>query len=204
MTIAQLIFYFFAAIAIGSAILVITLPSPVHSVLSLIVTFFAVACIWMSLQAELLALMLLLVYAGAVMTLFLFVVMMLNMPKLSAQPGKPYWSVIIGMIAFTTTGLLITLLLKSSFHPPHALAPIPSSHQSASLSQIAAPNSIAQLGITLFSDYAYPTEIAGVILLLAMFAAIALVHRPPIKRKIQSPDQQVATDPRKRLRLIKG
>src|SRR3990167_8644544 len=83
----KMIFYFFSAVAVGSACAVIMVRDPVHSVLSLVVTFFAMAAIWMTLQAEFLALILLLVYVGAVMTLFLFVVMMLNVESEVKQSG---------------------------------------------------------------------------------------------------------------------
>src|SRR3990167_8703583 len=103
MTPIQIIFYIFAGIAIGSAIAVITVRNPVRSVLSLVVTFFAMAGIWMILDAEFLSLILLLVYVGAVMTLFLFVVMMLNIDKESKQGG---------FVRYWPFGLLIVLLIS--------------------------------------------------------------------------------------------
>src|SRR3990167_9485443 len=102
MTPIHIIFYLFATIAVGSAIAVITTRNPVHSVLSLVVTFFGMSGVWMILQAEFLSLILLLVYVGAVMTLFLFVVMMLNINKENKRSG---------FVRYLPFGLLLVLLM---------------------------------------------------------------------------------------------
>lgn len=190
----HLIFYVFSAVAVGSAIAVITVRNPVRSVLSLVVTFFAMSGIWMLLRAEFLSLILLLVYVGAVMTLFLFVVMMLNIDTEAKQGG---------FVRYLPFGILIVLLLT-------ALIIIAVGPENFGLLQMPLPaaepanfSNTQQLGLLLYTDYAYAFEIAGVILLAAMIAAIALAYRGPVKRKVQNPGQQVAVRPEDRLRLIK-
>ena len=185
----HIIFYFFAAIAITSAISVITVRHPVRSVLSLVITFFAMASIWMMLQAEFLSLILLLVYVGAVMTLFLFVVMMLDVEREVKQSGFVRY-LPLGMIAI----ILMVGLIVISIWPSHfEMMPNVCSNES----------NTKQLGMALYTVYFYPFEIAGVLLLAAMIAAITLTHRAPTKRKIQNPARQIAVRPEDRIRLIK-
>src|SRR5580704_16042046 len=111
----HIIFYIFAAIAVGSAISVIAVQNPVRSVLSLVVTFFAMAGIWMLLRAEFLSLILVLVYVGAVMTLFLFVVMMLNIDKEDKKRGFVRYLPLGALLIILVTALTITVLLPSYF-----------------------------------------------------------------------------------------
>jgi len=191
----HIIFYIFASLAICSAIAVITARDPVRSVLSLVITFFSMAGIWMLLRAEFLALILLLVYVGAVMTLFLFVVMMLNIDKESKRPS---------FVRYLPIGLLIVLLLMGlmimGVGPAHfgiAQMPLPQALP-------ADYSNTQQLSTLLYTDYAYPFEIAGVLLLTGIIAAITLTHRGPIKRKVQNIDQQNAAQAKDRVRLIKG
>ncbi|OGT38799.1 MAG: NADH:ubiquinone oxidoreductase subunit J [Gammaproteobacteria bacterium RIFCSPHIGHO2_12_FULL_37_14] len=188
------IFYIFSAIAVGSGIAVITARNPVRSVLSLVVTFFAMAGIWMLLRAEFLSLILLLVYVGAVMTLFLFVVMMLSIVKEAKHSG---------FVRYLPVGLLIVFLLLVMILMtvgPHyfgiAQMPLP-------LVEPANYSNIQQLGELLYTDYAYPFEIGGVVLLVAIIAAITLTHRGPVQRKVQHPAKQINIDPNDRVRLIK-
>src|SRR3990167_10483440 len=180
------IFYIFSAIAVGSGIAVITARNPVRSVLSLVVTFFAMAGIWMLLRAEFLSLILLLVYVGAVMTLFLFVVMMLSVEQEKKHSG---------FVRYLPVGLLIVVLLVglvmlafSQALPVATVTPVE-------------VNNTQQLGWLLFTDYAYPFEIAGVLLLAAIVAAIALTHRVPHARRSQRIDEQVRVNPKTRIRL---
>lgn len=194
LTFLQFIFYVFAAVACASAVSVITVRNPVHSVLSLVVTFFAMAGVWMTLRAEFLALILLLVYVGAVMTLFLFVVMMLNIDIENKRSG---------FVRYLPFGIIVVLLLLGLMVA--AVGP-----QYFGLTQMPAPqaepanySNIQYLGYLLYTDYAYPFEIAGVILLAAIIAAITLAHRGPHKRKVQHPNAQIAVRPEDRVRLIK-
>ncbi len=190
----HIIFYIFAAAAVCSALAVITLPNPVHSVLSLVVTFFSMAVIWMLLRAEFLSLILLLVYVGAVMTLFLFVVMMLNITKESQRSGFVRYFPFGVIIVLILIGLSIVALGPDYF----GLAILPSPQP-----EPANYSNIQHLGEVLYTDYAYPFEIAGVLLLAAIVAAITLTHRAPKRRKVQNPGEQVAVRPEERVRLIK-
>jgi len=190
----HLLFYVFAAMAVCSAIAVITARSPVRSVLSLIVTFFAIAGTWMMLRAEFLSLILILVYVGAVMTLFLFVVMMLNIDRESRISGFVKHVYIGLFVVLVVTGLIINMI-----GTPHL-----------SVMQMPEPpvepadySNIQALGMLLFTDYVYPFEIAGVILLAAIIAAITLAHRKPKNRKAQRPSAQIAVRPEDRVRLVK-
>lgn len=190
----RIIFYVFALIAVCSAVSVITVRNPVRSVLSLVVTFFAMSGIWMMLRAEFLSLILLLVYVGAVMTLFLFVVMMLNIDVEYQRSGfvryLPFGIVVV---------LLMTGLVMAAVGPEYfgfAKVPLPPLED-------ADHSNLAELGRLLFTDYAYPFEIAGVILLAAIIAAITLTHREPRQRKVQNVSDQIAVRPEDRIRLIK-
>lgn len=189
----RVIFYFFSAVAVGSALSVITAINPVRSVLSLVVTFFAMAAIWMILNAEFLALILLLVYVGAVMTLFLFVVMMLNIDKADKNSGFVRYLSLGAIIMVLFTGLLMVVVGPPYFGISQMPLPIP---------KPADYSNIEQLGNILYTDYVYPFEIAGVLLLTAIIAAITLTHRRA-RRKVQEPAVQIAVRPEDRLRLIK-
>ena len=190
----DIIFYFFAAIAIGSALTVITARHPVRSVLSLVVTFFAMAGIWMLLEAEFLSLILILVYVGAVMTLFLFVVMMLNIDREKRRKGFVNYLPFAILIV-----VLIIGLLEVAFGPHHLkLDNLPVHSMNAG-----GVNNIHKLGSVLYTEYAYPFQIAGVLLLAAIIAAIVLTHRPPTRRKAQNPGDQVSVNPKERVILVK-
>jgi|SRR5579872_3139946 len=194
MTALQIIFYVFAATAVLSALMVIAVKSPVHGVLFLVLTFFASAGIWMLLNAEFLSLILVLVYVGAVMTLFLFVVMMLSMKIVSAQEGFVRYLPFAALIVLLIVGLIIMAV-----NPDHfglANVPLPAAKSSDY-------SNIADLGSVLYTNYAYPFEIAAVLLLTAIVAAIALTHRKPSGRKSQIASQQIAVRRDQRVRLIK-
>lgn len=190
----HIIFYAFAVTAVLSALFVITARNPVRSVLALVVTFFAMSGVWMMLEAEFLSLILVLVYVGAVMTLFLFVVMMLNIETESKQSG---------FVRYLPFGILIVMLLTGITMV--ALAP----HYFSAFNVPAAPmttNTVSNteaLGLLLYTDYVYPFEIAGVILLAAIIAAISLAHRGPVSRRSQNVSQQIAASPKTSLRIIK-
>lgn len=187
----HVIFYFFAAVAIGSAICVITARNPVRCVLFLVLTFFAMAGVWMELQAEFLSLILLLVYVGAVMTLFLFVVMMLNIDREESRGGfvkyLPFGVAVV---------ILLTVMLFVAVGPQDfAAGPAPQLPENY--------NNLTDLGRVLYTDYAYPFEVAGVVLLAAMIASIALTFRGPVRRKSQDPAKQIATRREDSVRLLK-
>lgn len=218
------IFYLFSATAIGSALIVISTRHPVHSVLSLVVSFFSMAGIWMLLRAEFLSLILLLVYVGAVMTLFLFVVMMLSVNKESKQKGFiRYWPFAL-CITLLTTGLIVFALIKIPTQlslpttlpveqmrlSPNLTQPLPSETVTLKTGEVLdisreqlETNNIFSISQVLYTHFAYLFEMAGVILLTAIVAAISLTHRPPSKRKIQHPEKQIAVRPEDRIRLVK-
>lgn len=165
MTALHIIFYIFAFVAFSSALVVITARHPVRSVLALVVTFFAMSGVWMILQAEFLSLILLLVYVGAVMTLFLFVVMMLNVDKeVKASHFTRYLPLGI-LLVVLLIGLIIVTLGPHYF----GLTAIPTPLNSVN-------SNTKQLGLLLYTDYAYPFEIAGILLLAAIIAAISLAQ----------------------------
>lgn len=190
----HIIFYLFAAIAFFSAVSVITMRNPVLSVLSLVVTFFSMSGIWMMLRAEFLSLILLLVYVGAVMTLFLFVVMMINIDKATQQKNT--------FVRYLPFGIVVVLLLVGIMFV--AVGPnyfgVTEAPPPASLP--ADYSNIQNLGALLYTEYAYPFEIAGVLLLAAIIAAITLAYHGPKRRKVQHVSQQVAVRPSERLRII--
>lgn len=189
----HVIFYIFAAIAVGSATNVITAPNPVRSVLSLVVTFFAMACIWMILHAEFLSIILILVYVGAVMTLFLFVIMMLNIRTESGKDSFVRYVPFGVLVALLVTGVLAVVATSPLFSVANLPAPV-------------APdmdyNNLGHLGDALYTTYVYPFEIAGVLLLAAIIAAITLTHRGPRKRKVQTAARQIDINPASRVRLV--
>lgn len=189
----HIIFYAFAAIAVISAVVVITSRNPVHSVLALVITFFSMSGIWMLLRAEFLSLILLLVYVGAVMTLFLFVVMMLNIDKASKHNSFIRYLPLGILVVLLMTGITITTLGPKYFGI--AQMPLPPA-EAANFSNT------QQLGMLLYTDYAYPFEIAGVLLLTAIIAAITLTHRGPVRRRVQNISDQVAATPKTSVRLV--
>ena len=184
----HVIFYLFASIAVLAALLVVTQKNPVHSVLFLVLTFFASAILWLLHEAEFLALILVLVYVGAVMTLFLFVVMMLNSDreKLLA-PGLRILPVGLLVLALFMT-LLLSALPQASFeHPLHALTAV---------------SNTEALGLVLYTDYLAAFELAAVLLLVAIIASITLVHRPAHGSKKQACVKQIMTRREERVTLI--
>jgi len=188
--IEKLIFYFFALVLVFAATRVISVRNPIHAVLFLILAFFSSAAIWMLLRAEFLAVALVLVYVGAVMVLFLFVVMMLDVNVVRLREGFAkylYFGIFVGVVIF----IEIWLVVKS---------------WDAGLTETIVESKIPNtevLGQVLYTVYVYPFEIAAVILLVAMIAAITLTMRPPRKRKVQKPEEQVRVRPQDRIRIVK-
>lgn len=185
----SILFYAFSGVLIFSALMVITIQNPVRSALFLVLGFFASAALWLMLEAEFLALVLVLVYVGAVMTLFLFVVMTINI-DLNAAPIKRYLP--MGMLITTAlVGITTFALIKSN------IGALTATHHAANY------NNTEELGSILYTQYAYPFEIAGVLLLVAIIAAISLSFREQRNRKVQRIEQQIAVKREDRVRLIK-
>jgi len=193
MTAPAVIFYAFAAILVFAALRVITSRNPVHSALWLVLSFFSSAGVWMLLQAEFLAIALVLVYVGAVMVLFLFVVMMLDVNFDKMREGFRGY-IPVG----ATVGVLIlvemALALIGGYLPTGAT---PSPGQTGP-----GYSNTSTLGRQLYTDYAFPFEIAAVILLVAIIAAIGLTHRVRRETKYQNPNEQVKVRSADRLRII--
>ena len=188
-----ILFYIFAAITVIAALRVITARNPVHSALFLVLAFFTAACIWMLLEAEFLAITLVLVYVGAVMVLFLFVVMMLDINI--DQMRRGFWRN-LPVAAFV--GVVIVLELSAVII--HAFSGVRDAD--APVAPAGYSNTKA-LGKLLYTDYVFPFEVAGVILLLAMVAAIALTLRGRKDTKTNDPSVAVRTKASDRIRLVK-
>jgi NADH-quinone oxidoreductase subunit J len=183
-------FYLFALILIFAASRVITVKNPVHAALFLVLAFFSSAAIWLLLHAEFLAIVLILVYVGAVMVLFLFVLMMLD---INIAPLREGFVRHLPIAAFVGVLILLEIILViGAWHQ------VPPPETAAS----ALPNTKA-LGMVLYTDYVYPFEIAAAILLVAMIAAIALTMRPHTRAKHQKPEEQVSVRREDRIRLVK-
>ncbi|MDQ6621105.1 MAG: NADH-quinone oxidoreductase subunit J [Pseudomonadota bacterium] len=185
------VFYALSAIMVFAALRVITNRNPVHSALWLVLSFFTAAGLWLLLQAEFLAIALVLVYVGAVMVLFLFVVMMLdvNYDTLRNQ-FRSYvpLGATVGVLVLVEMGLV----LLGSYAKPVATP----------LVEAPKGGNTHALGLLLYTDYVYPFEIAAVILLVAIIAAIALTHRQRRETRYQDPGQQVKVRPQDRLRIV--
>jgi NADH-quinone oxidoreductase subunit J len=199
MTGVQFLFYGFAAMMVASALLVITVRNPVRAALFLVLTFFATSAIWLLMEAEFLAITLVLVYVGAVMVLFLFVVMMLDINLNRLKEGFIKY-LPIGVGVATIFGGMLTWLLynvqASSFKTVmKTVYPPPAKPMDYSNTK--------ELGEILYTVYVYPFEIAAIILLVAIVAAIALTFRRRPTTKYQNPDQQISVKRADRLRVVK-
>lgn len=191
----QVIFYIFAGLTVASALMVITQNNPVRCVLFLVFTFITSSVIWILAEAEFLALILVLVYVGAVMTLFLFVVMMLNIDVESLKGQfKRYLPLGLILVALLT-GLLMVAIPTGTFKE------IVEVQQSVTATQPAVSNTEA-LGLVLYTDYFLAFELAAVLLLVAIVSAITLVHRGPRHSKRQDVKQQIMTPRNERVKLV--
>lgn len=186
----QIVFYVFAsALLIGGA-MVITVRNPVHAALFLVFTFFCAAALWMMLEAEFLAITLVLVYVGAVMVLFLFVVMMLDINLVSLREGFMRYLPVGILVALAMMALMVFVVTDFKGTP-------------VAMSHGPDYNNTAELGSILYTVYVYPFELAAVILVVAIVAAIALTLRRRPMVKHQEPDSQIAIRKQDRVRIIK-
>ncbi len=190
-------FYLFAFIAVAAAFMVISARNPVHSVLYLILTFFNAAALFLLTGAEFLALILLVVYVGAVAVLFLFVVMMLDVDFAELKAGALQYAPIGAFIGLILAAELIVVL------GGYTLAPQLASTVVAPTPDIATRHNTAALGDILYTDYIYFFQIAGLVLLVAMIGAIVLTlrHKPNVKR--QNISAQVARTPATAIEVVK-
>ena len=194
MGIEKFIFYFFAAMMVFGATMVITVRNPVRAALFLVLTFFASAALWILLEAEFLAITLVLVYVGAVMVLFLFVVMMLDVNLARVKEG------FIRHLPLGAAVAIVTVLMMGWIVGPEHFG----------LDEYAAParkaadySNTKELGELLYTVYVYPFEIAAMVLLVAIVAAIALTLRRRPQTKHQNPADQIAVRRSDRVRMVK-
>jgi NADH-quinone oxidoreductase subunit J len=192
----QILFYAFALVLLASAIGVIGLKNPVHSALCLVVTFFSAAAIWLLLEAEFLAIVLVLVYVGAVMVLFLFVVMMLDVDIEALRSGftRHFWIGLLtaAVVVAEIIGVIVArgygggLDMGGTFQPLAADA-----------------SNTTELGVAIYTRYLYPFELAAMLLLVAIIAAIVLTMRHRRGLKVQDVSAQVAVRREDRVRVLK-
>lgn len=187
------LFYVFSALTIVAALKVITARNPVHAVLFLVLAFFNTAGLWILLQAEFLAIMLVMVYVGAVMVLFLFVVMMLDINVERVRQG--FWkSLPVGVVVALVIIVEMVAVLSGQFfgleNMPGQALPLGYSNTK-------------ELGRVLYTDYAYPVELASVILLVAIIAAVMLTLRRRMGTKTMNPVDQIAVRSQDRIRIVK-
>jgi NADH-quinone oxidoreductase subunit J len=191
MVFADYIFYFLAAILLFAAVRVITTRNPVHAALHLVLAFFTAAGIWLLLEAEFLAIALVLVYVGAVMVLFLFVVMMLDINIDKLREGFWDYLPMAGIIGVLMAVEMAMVLGGKYFASPRAV------------SHTADYSNTAALGRVMYSDYVLPFELAAVVLLVAIIAAISLTLRERGDSKKLDPAAQVAVKRKNRVRMVK-
>jgi NADH-quinone oxidoreductase subunit J len=185
------VFYIFGAILLFSALRVVTARNPVHAALFLVLAFFTAAAIWLLLRAEFLAIALVVVYVGAVMVLFLFVVMMLDINLERVREG--FWrnlplAILVGGIMVAEMSVVLWGRIFGVGAEPR---PLPADYSNT-----------RELGRILYTDYAYAFEIAAVILLVAIVAAIALTLRRRKDTRAQDPAEQVRARRAERVRLV--
>ncbi|MCU0840616.1 MAG: NADH-quinone oxidoreductase subunit J [Thiobacillaceae bacterium] len=190
MEFTTVVFYFFAAILLAAGVRVITARNPVHAALALVLAFFTAAGLWMLLEAEFLAITLVLVYVGAVMVLFLFVVMMLDINIERMRQGFWDYLPIAGLVAGLMVVEMVMVLGGERFG---LVAPEP---------KPADYSNTRELGLLLYTEYVYPFEIAAVILLVAIVAAIALTLRRRPGVKWMDPARQVKVTHEGRIRMV--
>ncbi|MDR2015903.1 MAG: NADH-quinone oxidoreductase subunit J [Azoarcus sp.] len=203
MEFSTFIFYFFATVLVLAGLGVITARNPVYAALFLVLAFFSAGGVWLLLSAEFLAIVLIMVYVGAVMVLFLFVVMMLDIDFAHLREG--FWKYLpMGAAVGVLLAVEMGLVLANGFGGkpmPAAAATI-----TGQATPVACGNNICELGRVLYTEYAYPFELAALVLLVAMIAAVSLTLRRrsgPYSEKYISPESQVAVRHEDRMMLVK-
>jgi NADH-quinone oxidoreductase subunit J len=195
MPIYEIVFYVFSLVMLAGAVMVITVRNSVYAALSLVLTFFSAAALWMLLEAEFLAIILILVYVGAVMVLFLFVVMMLD---INMEPLKEgfirYLPAGIAVAVLMAVELLLVVLSKGRFEEGAYPIPAPGPEGYSNTKAV---------GEWLFTNYLLAFEVAGVVLLVAIIAAVALTLRQRTGGHRQNPSLQVRVQRDERVRLVK-
>ena len=192
MDFAVVLFLFFGAVMVVSSLLVVLVRNPVHAALFLVLAFFTAAALWMLLYAEFLAITLVLVYVGAVMVLFLFVVMMLDINLDLLREG--FWKHLpmAALVGAMMAAEMVGLLWRATRGAPAVAGPAAANYSNTK-----------ELGRVLYTDYVFPFEIAAVILLVAIVAAIAITLRTRKETKYQDPATQLAVKASDRLKIVK-
>ena len=196
MLFTDFVFYTLAAILLFAAVRVITTRNPVHAALHLVLAFFTAAGIWLLLEAEFLAIALVLVYVGAVMVLFLFVVMMLDINIDKLREGFWDYLPMAGIIGLLMAVEMAMVLGGKYFSDPKL-------DISKAIAKPADYSNTAELGRVLYTDYLLPFELASIVLLVAIVAAIVLTLRDRKESKSMNPAEQVLAKKADRLRIVK-
>ena len=189
----QIIFYIFGAMLLLSATMVVVIKNPIHAALFLVLSFFSSAAVWLLLNAEFLAIALVLVYVGAVMVLFLFVVMMLDINLATLREGFARYfplGIVIALLMVIAMGMVVGSDYFSS-----------DTYKQMSIS--ATQSNTKLLGLAIYTEYLYQFEIAGAILLVAIIAAISLSMSKSKITKSTHPNEQVLAKKEDRLRVVK-
>jgi NADH-quinone oxidoreductase subunit J len=195
MSIVEILFYSFSLVLIGAAVGVITARNPVHCALYLVLAFFNSAVIWLLLEAEFLAIVLMLVYVGAVMVLFLFVVMMLDVNVAKMREG---------FTRYAPLGILVAALVVVEIGSVVWVKNLGGAASEAAASvAVEGYSNTRALGELLYTKYLYPFELAAVLLLVAIVAAIALTMRHRTGLKAQDVAGQVSVRAKDRVRIVK-
>lgn len=189
----QILFFLFASFAIGSAMAVVSVRNTVYSALFLVLCFFNVAVLWLLIEAEFLAIILVLVYVGAVMVLFLFVIMMLDVKKVKRNQLKTGYTRAAVLIA---AAMLVELLMLFGYRMQDQLP------ADEFIRQAQGYSNVTEIGRSIFIDYVYPFEIAAVILLVAIVTAIMLTLRKRPENKQIDASKQVHVNPADRMRMV--
>jgi len=189
----QVLFYCFATVLVAAALGVIVARNPVHSALALVLCFLTSAAIWLLVGAEFLAVVLVLVYVGAVMVLFLFVVMMLDVNLEELRRGFTRFAWLGWLTAAVVVLEIVGVVVARTFGLDVSRGPSP---------EPASYSNTTELGSVLYTQFAYPFELAAVLLLVAIVAAIALTMRKRAGHKAQDISRQVAVRARDRVRIV--
>tara|TARA_B100000530_G_C15882859_1_gene458204 strand:- start:501 stop:1103 length:603 start_codon:yes stop_codon:yes gene_type:complete len=194
MNIEIAVFFIFAFFLIISSIGVITINNPVKSAINLVFAFFSSAVLWLLLNAEFLSIILILVYVGAVMVLFLFVVMMLDINISQAKEGfVKYFP--IGLIVFISIAGLLSFFFYNQFEN--------SNNNIITEINILGEDNTKNLGYVLYTEYILAFEIAAMLLLLGIISAITLTQQKNSENKYQNPSHQINANKKERLSVIK-
>ncbi len=190
----EILFWVFASILTVSALGMITVRNPVHSALLLVLCFFTSAAIWLLIEAEFLAVVLILVYVGAVMVLFLFVVMMLDINIEEVKARVTRYALLGGIVAGAVVFEIVSVVWTRSLgvEVTQGSQALPAGYSNT-----------AELGRVLYTEYVYPFELAAVLLLIAIVAAISLTMRKRTGLKLQNISRQIAVRAEDRVRIVK-